>query len=173
MYHQSGIRRPRGGSGMLTQALARMIQAHGGAIIAGAPVTRILTERDRAVGAETSGGIRVTARAVVSGAHIHTTMRLLEDAPVAGQARRLAKQSRIGNGFGMIVRYAMNELPNYRALPSPADGTFRMRGALKDAVKRSVILILCVWKSAPQMSLRRCKWPLTRNIALLVDHRAA
>ncbi|MCB0124213.1 MAG: NAD(P)/FAD-dependent oxidoreductase [Caldilineaceae bacterium] len=123
MYHQSGIRRPRGGSGMLTQALARMIQAHGGAIIAGAPVTRILTERDRAVGAETSGGIRVTSRAVVSGAHIHTTMRLLEDAPVAGQARRLAKQSRIGNGFGMIVRYAMNELPNYRALPSPADGT--------------------------------------------------
>ncbi len=38
MYHQSGMKRPRGGSGMLTQALARMIQAHGGQIIAGAPV---------------------------------------------------------------------------------------------------------------------------------------
>ncbi len=123
MYHQSGIRRPRGGSGMLTQALARMIQAHGGAIIAGAPVERMLTENGRVVGAETTGGIRITARAVVSGTHIHTTMRMLEEAPVAPAARRLATNSRIGNGFGMIVRYAMHELPNYTAQPSPADGT--------------------------------------------------
>lgn len=123
MYHHSGIRRPRGGSGMLTQALARMIQAHGGSIIAGAPVARILTENGRAVGAETTGGIRVTGRAVVSGAHIHTTMQLLEGQPVPPRAQRLLKQSRIGNGFGMIVRYAMHELPNYSALPSPADGS--------------------------------------------------
>lgn len=123
MYHQSGIRRPRGGSGMLTQALARMIQAHGGLIIAGAPVARILTEKGKAVGAETTGGIRITARAVVSGAHIHTTLRLLQDAPLTAQARKLGEQSRIGNGFGMIVRYAMKELPNYKALPSPPDGT--------------------------------------------------
>ncbi len=123
MYHQSGMRRPRGGSGMLTQALARMIQAHGGSIIAGAPVERMLVEHGRVIGAETTGGIRVTARAVVSGTHIHTTMRMLEDAPVPPQARRLATNSRIGNGFGMIVRYAMDELPNYTALPSPADGS--------------------------------------------------
>jgi phytoene dehydrogenase-like protein len=107
---------------MLTQALARMIQAHGGHIIAGAPVARILTENGRAVGAETTGGIKVTARAVVSGAHIHTTMKLLADQPVPDRAQRLLQQSRIGNGFGMIVRYAMRELPNYTALPSPNDG---------------------------------------------------
>ncbi|MEZ4869237.1 MAG: NAD(P)/FAD-dependent oxidoreductase [Caldilineaceae bacterium] len=123
MYHQSGIRRPRGGSGMLTQALARMIQAHGGAIIAGAPVTRILLEKGRAVGAETNGGIRVTARAVVSGAHIHTTLALLEDATLAPRSQRLLQQARVGNGFGMIVRYAMRELPNYTALPSMPAGT--------------------------------------------------
>jgi phytoene dehydrogenase-like protein len=123
MYHASGMRRPRGGSGMLTQALARMIQAHGGQIIAGAPVARILTQGGRAVGAETTGGIRVTARTVVSGAHIHTTMQMLEEAPVAASARRLATRSHIGNGFGMIVRCAMDELPNYTALPSAPDGT--------------------------------------------------
>ena len=55
MYHQSGMRRPRGGSGMLTQALARMIQAHGGAIIAGAPVERILVEQGRAIGGGNDG----------------------------------------------------------------------------------------------------------------------
>ncbi|MEZ4673249.1 MAG: NAD(P)/FAD-dependent oxidoreductase [Caldilineaceae bacterium] len=123
MYHHSGIRRPRGGSGMLTQALARMIQAHGGTIIAGAPVARILTENGCAVGAETAGGIRVTARAVISGAHIHTTARLLQDAPIPPRAKRLAANSRIGNGFGMIVRYAMDTLPNYTALPSAIDGS--------------------------------------------------
>jgi phytoene dehydrogenase-like protein len=122
MYHRSGMKRPRGGSGMLTQALARMIQAHGGQIIAGAPVARILVEKGRAVGAETTGGIRITARAVVSGAHIHTTMQLLEGEPVPGQARRLAAAARSGNGFGMVVRYAMRELPNYIAQPSPAAG---------------------------------------------------
>jgi phytoene dehydrogenase-like protein len=122
MYHHSGMKRPRGGSGMLTQALASMIQAHGGMLIAGAPVTRILTRGGQAVGAETEGGIRISARAVVSGAHIHTTMRLLDEGVAPQQARTLLANSRIGNGFGMIVRHAMHELPNYLALPSPADG---------------------------------------------------
>ena len=121
MYHQSGMKRPRGGSGMLTQALAKMIQAHGGQIIAGAPVARILTEKGKAVGAETTGGIRVTARSVVSGAHIHTTMQMLQDADVAARTRRLLSNARVGNGFGMIVRYAMDELPNYTAKPSTLD----------------------------------------------------
>jgi phytoene desaturase len=123
MYHVSGIKRPRGGSGQLTQALARMIQAHGGHLIAGAPVQRILVERGRAVGAETSGGIRITARAVVSAAHIHITLKLLEGTPLPQPARNLIQGARIGNGFGMIVRYAMHELPNYTALPSAADGS--------------------------------------------------
>lgn len=119
MYHHSGMKRPRGGSGMLTQALARMIQAHGGAIICGAHVQRILVHDGRAVGAETTGGIRVTAsRAVVSGAHIHTTMRMLEGESVPAQARSLVEGTRIGNGFGMIVRCAMDALPDYTALPS-------------------------------------------------------
>ena len=78
MYHCSGIKRPRGGSGMLTQALARMIAAHGGLIVTDAPVARILVEGGKAVDAETEGEERFTARrAVVSGAHIHTTLRLL------------------------------------------------------------------------------------------------
>jgi len=123
MYHVSGVKRPRGGSGMLTQALARMIEAHGGSIVTDAGVERILVENGRAVGIETSEGQRYTAsKAVVSGAHIHTTMRLLEG-NLPPTAQRLLERSRVGNGFGMVVRYAMNELPNYAALPSPADGS--------------------------------------------------
>lgn len=118
MYHVSGVRRPQGGSGMLTQALGRMIEAHGGTIYTGTPVKRILTERGRAVGVETAAGEHITARRVVSGAHIHTTLGMLDEQAVTGQQRELLQKARVGNGFGMIVRYAMNELPNYLACPS-------------------------------------------------------
>jgi phytoene dehydrogenase-like protein len=118
MYHVSGVKRPRGGSGMLTQALAKMIEAHGGQIMTGAPVKRILVEKGRVIGAEVEDAARITARKVVSGAHIHTTMCLLGAENIPAQARGLLERARVGNGFGMIVRYAMNELPNYTALPS-------------------------------------------------------
>lgn len=122
MYHVSGVKRPRGGSGMLTQALARMIEAYGGRIYTDSPVRRILVQRGRAVGAETVRGERFTAPAVVSGAHIHTTLAMLEGVMLPAGARTRLANTRIGNGFGMMVRYAMNELPNYTALPSPAAG---------------------------------------------------
>ena len=123
MYHVSGVKRPEGGSGMLTQALARMIEDHGGEITLDAPVRRILVEDGRAVGVETADGRRITGRAVVSGANVHTTLDLLPDDALPAQARRLLSHSRIGNGFGMIVRYAMEELPDYLTQPSPADGS--------------------------------------------------
>jgi phytoene dehydrogenase-like protein len=123
MYHISGMKRPHGGSGMLTQALARMIEAHGGQIMTDAPVKRILIEKGRVIGAETEDGKQITGRVVVSGAHIHTTMNMLGADNISNPARLLLERSRIGNGFGMIVRYAMDELPNYTALPSPGDGS--------------------------------------------------
>lgn len=122
MYHVSGIKRPQGGSGMLTQALARMIEAHGGEIHVGKPVARILNRNGEAVGVETVDGTRYTAsKAVISGAHIHTTLKMLGDA-VPAQRTQLARNARIGNGFGMIVRYAMKSLPDYTNLPSSPDG---------------------------------------------------
>jgi phytoene desaturase len=118
MYHVSGMKRPRGGSGMLTQALAKMIKAHGGEIRTSTPVARILVEGGQAVGVETVGGERVTAGVIVSGAHLHTTLQLLNGAQLSAQARNLLMASRTGNGFGMVVRYAVTELPNYTALPT-------------------------------------------------------
>lgn len=122
MYHLSGMRRPVGGSGMLTQALARMIEARGGVIHTNAPVKRILVENGRAYGAETEQGDRITGRVVVSGAHIHTTARMLGDA-LPAKARDLIDKARIGNGFGIMVRYAVNDLPDYTALPARNRGT--------------------------------------------------
>jgi phytoene dehydrogenase-like protein len=102
---------------MLTQALARMIEAHGGQIVTDTPIKRFLVESGRVVGAETQGGEWITAsRAVVSGAHIYTTTRMLGDHAPGSMQERVEK-ARIGNGFGMIVRMATTELPNYSALP--------------------------------------------------------
>src|SRR5690606_22129605 len=66
LYHEGGIARPRGGSGMLTQALAGCVEAHGGEIHTGASVDEILVEKGRAVGIRVHGAI-YTAQAVVSG----------------------------------------------------------------------------------------------------------
>ncbi len=118
MYHVSGMKRPQGGSGMLTQALAKMIEAHGGNIKVSSPVRRILVEGKRAVGVETTDGDRYTAKVVVSGAHVHSTIKMIDEALVPTQAKNLIDGTRIGNGFGMVVRYAMEELPNYTALPT-------------------------------------------------------
>jgi len=65
---------PVGGSGALPAALVRHINAHGGSVVASAPVSRIDTSGGRASAVETTSGRRVVARrAVVSSAHLATT----------------------------------------------------------------------------------------------------
>ncbi len=113
LYHEGGIARPRGGAGVLTQALARHIEAHGGRVHVGSPVDRILVEGKRAVGIETRGEI-VTARAVVSGTHaLETFGRLLPEEHRPPAARGM----RVGNGFGAILRLALAEPLRYAAHP--------------------------------------------------------
>jgi phytoene dehydrogenase-like protein len=117
MYHETGVKRPRGGSGMLTQALANMIQAHQGEVHVDQPVTRVLVENGRAVGAETEDGRQWRAKVVVSGMHLHTLLEVLPEQVTQQPSARLLKRTRIGNGFGMILRCAIDELPNYSARP--------------------------------------------------------
>ena len=70
---------PRGGSGALTEALVRCIGDHGGSVICGKRVTRLLLSGGRCTGVETDEGERYTAReAVVSTIHVK---HLLEMAP--------------------------------------------------------------------------------------------
>lgn len=118
MYHDSGVKRPKGGSGMLTQALARMIEAHGGTILTERAVEEVLVENGRAVGVRLPGDEKVTGRRVVAGCHVHTLRRMLPAGALPRQKDALLGDSRIGNGFGMIVRCAVDELPNYAAAPS-------------------------------------------------------
>ena len=68
MYHIGGAARPRGGSGMLTVALAKHVEDHGGEVHTGAAVDEIIVRDGRAEGVRI-GRDTYSARAVLSGAH--------------------------------------------------------------------------------------------------------
>jgi phytoene dehydrogenase-like protein len=121
MIHKSGAKRAKGGSGALTQAMAKCLRSHGGEIICNAEVAEIAREGE--VWRIAHGGGTVTARRVVSACHLHTLFgKLLKDAPE--ELKKRALHTRVGNGFGMIVRHAVEELPDYgEGPPGPLPGT--------------------------------------------------
>ena len=113
LYHESGVARPRGGSGGLTKALAAMIRAHGGDIHTSSPVDRLVVRSGKVEGVSVKGEV-YTARAVLSGAHILETLdRLLPSEHRPSEA----DQMRVGNGFGAILRLALDKPVEYTASP--------------------------------------------------------
>lgn len=71
---------PLGGSGALTAALVRVIEAHGGTVLCEREVTALVVEGDRCVGVETAGERFDGRDAVVSSIHVR---HLLDMAPRA------------------------------------------------------------------------------------------
>ena len=114
VVHESGAAHPEGGSGMLTQALAKALVHAGGQVRVDAPVERILVENNKAAGVVLPGGETVRARAVVAACHVVTTFtRLLDEADVPPGLLHRLRHVNVGNGFGMTVRCAASELPDY------------------------------------------------------------
>jgi phytoene desaturase len=122
MLHKSGAKHPRGGSGMLTQALQRCFEEHGGEVRVDAEVRRIVVEKGEVVGVEIGEGAdreRIPTRVVVSNAHVQTTLlRLVGVDALPGNLAERVRRVRVGNGFGMAVRCAATALPDYLAAPS-------------------------------------------------------
>ncbi|MEO7718672.1 MAG: NAD(P)/FAD-dependent oxidoreductase [Capsulimonas sp.] len=113
--HETGAWRARGGSGALTAAMRRAFEAQAGEVLTDAPVEQILVENGRACGVE-AGGQRYRAKAVVSACHLMTTMRtLLAPEHIPDDLKRRLDALNVGNGFGMTVRCAASELPDYGA----------------------------------------------------------
>jgi phytoene dehydrogenase-like protein len=113
MIHKKGAARPRGGSGMLTQALKGYIEAHSGSVRTTAEVKRILIQNRHASGVELINGETITARAVVSNAHVKVTFLKLLNDDLDPALRTRIERINTGNGFGMVIRCAMNRLPQY------------------------------------------------------------
>lgn len=116
LYHEGGMARPRGGSGMLTQALRKHIEAHGGEVHVNADVSRIIVEGQQATGIEVDGQ-SYSARAVLAGTHaLETFGRLLPYEHRPANSRNM----RTGNGFGAVLRLALNKPIRYSAHPGDA-----------------------------------------------------
>jgi len=78
-----------GGSGSLTRALVQCIEDHGGEVLSGVDVERVLTRAGRAVGVRSRDGREFAAReAVIAAIHPHHLGRMVEgiDAAVAAAA---------------------------------------------------------------------------------------
>jgi phytoene dehydrogenase-like protein len=136
MIHKSGAKRAKGGSGALTQALAKCLESFGGEIVCNATVTRLarsgaewdITYETRDLRTEINATvidrryINIKARRVVGACHLHTLFDSIPDAPA--ELKKRVARTRIGNGFGMIVRHAVEELPDYGdAPPGPLPST--------------------------------------------------
>jgi phytoene dehydrogenase-like protein len=116
MLHQSGAKHPKGGSGMLTQAMKNLIEAHGGEVRANHPVKNILIENGEAIGVRTEKGEEFRANIIVSNAHVQTTMmKMVGREHLDDSLFTKVKNINVGNGFGMVIRCAVEELPEYTA----------------------------------------------------------
>lgn len=133
LMHQIPPGRAVGGSGALTEALLRRLEADGARVDTAAPATEIGRCGDhwRVRTAEDS----VCADTVVAACHISTTLDLL--AAGGYRADRIdtwRRQIVVGNGIGMAVRMGTRALPAYTDLPSslPEHGVHSALGLLVD-----------------------------------------
>jgi phytoene dehydrogenase-like protein len=131
MLHKSGAKRAKGGSGALTQAMARCLKAHGGEILTDAEVSRIELENGRAVAVHVNGQ-RLEARAIIAACHVQTTfLKLIGAENLPGDLMKRVGNIRVGNGFGMIVRHAVSELPRYAGMSHDARGVSEAHSSLQ------------------------------------------
>jgi phytoene dehydrogenase-like protein len=108
---------PVGGSGSLTGALVRCIEDHGGKVLAGVDVERVLTRAGRAVGVRAKDGREFdAAAAVIAAIHPHHLGGLVEGIDPAVAARAAATE--ISSTACITVHAALREpLRNQRGQP--------------------------------------------------------
>ena len=91
IIHTYGVSQPVGGSGKLTEALVRCLEAHGGELRCNAEVAKVTTRGGRATGVLLTSGEEIAARDGVIGAiHPHVLRKFVDGvpAPVAQRAER-------------------------------------------------------------------------------------
>jgi phytoene dehydrogenase-like protein len=111
LMHLRAPGRPVGGSGELSRALAERLTRLGGRLRLGEAAVAVTVRGGAVTGVRTATGRTVTARAVLSGAHILSTLDLLAAAGV--EPAGLRTRIRVGDGIGAVVRLATTALPAY------------------------------------------------------------
>ncbi len=118
LMHLRAPGRPVGGSGELSRALAERLTRSGGRLHLGDAASAVTVSAGRVTGVRTASGRTVSARAVLSGAHVLETLDLLAAAGVEPPGVR--PRIRVGDGIGVAVRLATSTLPAYAGAPADA-----------------------------------------------------
>ncbi len=116
---------PKGGSGALPKALARIVEDHGGVILTDQPIERLILEGGRCVGVETASGEQYRARhAVVSTIHVK---HLVQMAPAEawGDAFLYGVETYKAGRAMFVAHYATTEPPLF----TTGDGALAAVGA--------------------------------------------
>ena len=114
MLHEVGAWHPEGGSGQLTQALARCVEHWGGTVRTDAEVAQILVGEEGVRGIALRSGERLDAPIVVGAGHVQTMLGdLMPDGTLPTTLRREVAALRLGPGIGMTLRAAASALPSY------------------------------------------------------------
>jgi phytoene dehydrogenase-like protein len=119
-----------GGMGAITQAMAKAAAARGVEVRTGAPVSEVLVEKGRAVGAVTTSGEVFRARAVVANVNPKMLYTQLMDAAVLPEAfrDRMTRWRTVSATFRMNV--ALSELPDFRCRPGKERAPHHTAGIL-------------------------------------------
>lgn len=120
---------PRGGTGGISEAIASAARALGAEIRTGAPVARVLTRGDRAVGVVLETGEEIRARHVLSSVDVRRTfLDLLEPGIVDEGFLREVRRYKFRGSSGK-VNLALDGLPEFSCLPN-SEATEHLRGAI-------------------------------------------
>jgi phytoene dehydrogenase-like protein len=117
----------KGGNGSVSAAIAAAAQAAGAEIRTSAPVSQILIEKEKAVGAVLEGGEEVRGSLVVSSADPRRTfMSLVGEAHLPAEFAGSIRRFRF-RGASAKVNLALGELPDFTCLPGRGP---HLRGAV-------------------------------------------
>ena len=115
----------RGGTGGLSQSIARAAKAHGVEIFEDCPVEKIIVENGRAVGVATQKGDEFRADRVISAAHAKVTFSHLVDRSHLPE-EYLADIDRWNTrGPSCKVNLALDSLPDFPAIPEAKKALLR------------------------------------------------
>jgi len=118
--HYGGCKRPEGGSGMLSQALVRLIEHYGGAVKVEAPVNRVIVEEGKAKGVILENGETVEAKkCVVSAINPQRLFCDMMDADAIPEDLLSGiKNLETGLASGIKLDLALSDLPKFETCGS-------------------------------------------------------
>jgi phytoene dehydrogenase-like protein len=126
VYRAWGI--PRGGTGGVSEAIASAARALGAEVRLEAPVGRIITKGDRAVGVALESGEEIRADAVLSSADARVTfLDLLEPGTLDPSVEAAVRRYKFRGSSGK-VNLALDGLPEFTSLPN-SETIEHLRGA--------------------------------------------